>query len=159
MSDDKGHTALQQKLVRKAQVRRPCGYCGEDAVFRQTYLNDGPSGARRNPQSSAYRMDDCSWCSDFDDYLCEECAEKRLHDNAPAGYGPCSRFAYPGFPHMFLEWKETEVLSTEANILRAVNCHEDLVKALEGVIAVADRKTDEFDRAKAILARAKDQTP
>lgn len=31
---------------------------------------------------------------------------------------------------------------------------DDLVEALRGVIAVADRKTDEFDRARAVLERA-----
>lgn len=42
---------------------------------------------------------------------------------------------------------------------RAVECAEadllgEALKALRGVIAVADRKTDEFDRAKAVLAKA-----
>jgi len=33
----------------------------------------------------------------------------------------------------------------------------DLLEALKGIIAVADRKTDEFDRAKAAIAKATGQ--
>jgi hypothetical protein len=39
-------------------------------------------------------------------------------------------------------------------IVRACNSFDDLVMALQGVLRVADRKTDEFDAARAALAKA-----
>ncbi len=39
-------------------------------------------------------------------------------------------------------------------ISRAANSHDELVAALRGVIAVADRNTAEFDAARAALSRA-----
>lgn len=39
-------------------------------------------------------------------------------------------------------------------IVRAVNCHEELIEALKAVVAVADRKTVEFDQARAAIAKA-----
>jgi len=39
-------------------------------------------------------------------------------------------------------------------IVRACNAHDDLVKALQGVIRVADRSTAEFDAARDALAKA-----
>ncbi|MDB5490323.1 MAG: hypothetical protein JWO78_172 [Micavibrio sp.] len=53
-------------------------------------------------------------------------------------------------------------LIDEANaqfIALACNAHDDLVKALEGVIRVADRKTVEFDAARAALAKARGIQP
>lgn len=38
-----------------------------------------------------------------------------------------------------------------AFIVKAVNCHDDLVSALSGIIAVADRNTIEFERARSVL--------
>ena len=39
-------------------------------------------------------------------------------------------------------------------IVRAVNCHADLVAALKEVLALSDRKHDAWDRARAALAKA-----
>ena len=39
-------------------------------------------------------------------------------------------------------------------IVKAVNCHDDLVAALKAVVAVADRNTVEFAMARAALAKA-----
>lgn len=87
------------KTVTSVRRRKTCEECGEVAVFKQTYLLNG---TRRNPASSAYGRDDCSWCSDKDVYLCGSC---RIF--APEGYGECARFqASDRFAHMFLEWVE-----------------------------------------------------
>jgi hypothetical protein len=43
-------------------------------------------------------------------------------------------------------------LSAECARLRSINA--ELLAALKGVLAVADRKTDEFDAARAAIARA-----
>lgn len=49
-----------------------------------------------------------------------------------------------------------EDYANAAFIVRAVNAHAALVEALEAVISVADRKTVEFDLARAALAKAKE---
>ena len=48
-----------------------------------------------------------------------------------------------------------ELLRGRAYDERAEAIRDELVAALEGVIRVADRKTDEFDAARAALAKAK----
>lgn len=50
----------------------------------------------------------------------------------------------------------------EANaefIVRAWNSFDDLLAALQGVLRVADRATDEFDAARAAIARATGAAP
>jgi hypothetical protein len=49
--------------------------------------------------------------------------------------------------------------ATEENEIGEANAHlvaaaPDLLAALKGVVAIADRKTDEFDRARAAIAKA-----
>ncbi len=39
-------------------------------------------------------------------------------------------------------------------IVRAVNSFDDLLAALQAVVSVADRKTDEFDLARTAIAKA-----
>ena len=41
-----------------------------------------------------------------------------------------------------------------AHIVLCVNAHDDMLKALQGVLRVADRKTDEFDAARPAIAKA-----
>jgi hypothetical protein len=41
-----------------------------------------------------------------------------------------------------------------ARIALTWNCHDDLLAALKGVLRVADRATDEFDAARAAIAKA-----
>lgn len=45
-------------------------------------------------------------------------------------------------------------IANAAFIVRAANSHDELVAALKAVISVADRKTVEFDMARAALAKA-----
>lgn len=111
---DKLNGEGEVEFVRRERVRRGCDYCGEPAFYRNTYLDDGATGARRNPASSAYGRDDCSWCSDHDDYCCPECHQKNLTDNVPGGFHWCSTFQADRFPQMFLEWKDTIVEKVEA---------------------------------------------
>jgi hypothetical protein len=40
-----------------------------------------------------------------------------------------------------------------------ISAAPDLLEALEAVVRVADRKTDEFDKARAAIAKAKGETP
>ena len=41
-----------------------------------------------------------------------------------------------------------------AFIVKAANCHDELVAALQGVLRVANRQTTEFHAARAAIARA-----
>lgn len=69
---------------------------------------------------------------------------------------PTNRFSAhldPGFGRDGLT-PDTELDANAAFIVRACNAHEALVAALKGVLRVADRKTDEFDAARAALRLA-----
>lgn len=90
------------QIIKRTRVRIECDECGEPAVYRHTYLLPD---ARRNPASSAYRHDDCSWCSDHESFTCKTCKQPSID-----GYGWCSTFtARRGFEHMFLKWKEEKI--------------------------------------------------
>lgn len=74
----------------------------------------------------------------------------------PFGYISTSPTPQPIFElRPLLVFKPGELRANAAFIIRAVNNFDDLVRALENVIRVADRKTDEFDAARADLAKAK----
>lgn len=95
----------ETKTVTSKRVRRECAECGEPAHYQQTYLLHG---ARTNPASKAYGMDDCSWCSDLDHYFCREHKDHGRR-NPPRGYEPCSVFyANEQFAHRFLRWEEVK---------------------------------------------------
>ena len=92
----KGEGDTRTRVERR--VRKECAECGEPAVYRHSFLYEG---MRSNPASSAFRKDDCSWCSDADVFTCKECK--------PTLPGGCdlrsSRFEIgERFAHMFLEW-------------------------------------------------------
>ena len=93
------------KLVERTRVRVGCSQCGEPATQKHTYLLPD---ARRNSASTAYGRDDCSWCSDHEEFTCEDCGKPR-----PEGYEWCSTFSVspekPRFAHMFLRWDEREI--------------------------------------------------
>ncbi len=101
----------ETKTIIKTRVRRECENCGEPATQRHTYLNDGTTGARRNPASSAYGRDDCTWCSDYELYLCDSqgCKQQNCEVDVPDKYHWCSTFKVDRFPHLFLYWAESEV--------------------------------------------------
>ena len=102
------------EVVKRVRRRRCCDECGEDAVYRHSYLLDG---SRRNPASSAYGKDDCSWCSDEDRYTCKDCKRPSID-----GYGWCATFPATGrFAHMFLEWHEVETSKVPAETASGVN--------------------------------------
>lgn len=91
------------ETVVKTRTRHECEVCGEPAHYKHTFLLEG---ARRNPASSAYGRDDCSWCEDESRFVC---AEHKNERRAPDGYSWCSSFAATErFAHMFLYWRETK---------------------------------------------------
>lgn len=95
----------EKRVTEKTRVRIECGNCGEPATQRHTYLLPR---ARSNQRSSAYGRDDCSWCSDHDEFTCNICPRPK-----PDGVEWCSTFEIkPGklqFAHMFLRWRERDV--------------------------------------------------
>ena len=96
------------ETVVKTRMRHECDVCGEPAHYKHTYLLEG---ARRNPASSAYGRDDCSWCEDESRFVC---AEHKNDRTAPNGYSWCSTFqASARFAHMFLYWRETKTPNAE----------------------------------------------
>ena len=91
-----------EEIIKRTRVRIACDECEEDAVYRHTYLLPN---ARRNPASSAYQHDDCSWCSDHEVFTCKTCKRPNID-----GYEWCSTFtASVRFAHLFLKWKEEKV--------------------------------------------------
>lgn len=97
------------KTVVKTRRRRECDCCGEPATVKHTYLNERDGPARRNPASSAYGRDDCSWCSDHDLFQCPDCDNREDETNVPHGFRWCSSFNVGRMPHLFLYWDEREV--------------------------------------------------
>lgn len=49
---------------------------------------------------------------------------------------------------------ENEAARAEKEQKRRANCFPELLTALQGVVRVADRATDEFDAARAAIAKA-----
>jgi len=100
------------RVTTEEYARRECFICGEDATKRITYLMPN---ARRNPQSSGYGKDDISWCSDEEEFTCDE------HEKQSTGgsYEHCATFTYSAqFAHMFFYWapKGTQIYSKESRV-------------------------------------------
>ena len=92
----------EERITREICCERECAECGEPAQWKHTFLL---IGSRKNPHSSAYGKDDCSWCSDEDIFACDEHKEL-LRKNPPQGMSWCSTFDRKVFEHMFLIWKK-----------------------------------------------------
>ena len=93
-------------LIKKVCVSRECEECGETATKKHTFLYEN---ARRNPASSAYGKDDCSWCSDAEVFSCDKDSEL-LRRNKPDDMEWCSTFTRnERFEHLFLYWKEEKL--------------------------------------------------
>lgn len=92
----------EEKTVFSERTRHECAECGDPAHFKHSYLLSG--NARGNPASSAYGKDDCSWCSDHEEFTCKTCKRPSVE-----GYSWCSTFpAIKQFAHMFLYWREVK---------------------------------------------------
>lgn len=105
------------KVVIKTRYRRDCDNCGEPATKRITYCY---VNGRRNPASSMYGRDDCSYCADAEAFACDECERNVERVCCPDGMKWGSIFtASDHSAHMFLKWGEKEVDSQEAAALLA----------------------------------------
>lgn len=92
------------RVVVRTRVRRECEVCGDPATKRIAfcYFN-----GRRNPASSMYGRDDCSYCSDAETFACDACASTTKRDACPDGMSWASTFTLRDHnEHMFLAWRE-----------------------------------------------------
>lgn len=89
----------QIESINRQKVRVECDECGEPAHFKHAYLYEG---YRRNPASSAYAKDDCTWCCDVAVYTCKTCPPK-TPDGCDSGHSQIPASAR--FAHMFLKWR------------------------------------------------------
>lgn len=97
----------ETKLIRRTRVRHECGSCGAPATVRYSFLLDG---YRRNPASSAYMMDDCSWCSDAEQFACDSAECRMEQKRGPHGYEWIGTWPLNDhLAHLFLTWRETKV--------------------------------------------------
>jgi len=92
----------ETKTTASKRARRECEVCGEPAHFKHSFLF---KNFRSNPKSKAYGRDDCSWASDIDVFVCQDCKPETPDgcDSGASVFPAIARFA-----HMFLYWKEEE---------------------------------------------------
>jgi len=96
-----------ERIITQVRERKCCDVCGEFAHFRHSFLFHN---YRSNPTSSAYRRDDCSWCSDVDVFTCRDCRPETPEGCDSGG----SRFpATSQFVHMFLEWVTVSTVDSD----------------------------------------------
>lgn len=103
------------KVVIKTRMRRECESCGELATKKHEfcYIN-----GRRNPASSMYGRDDCTFCSDHDAYACEDCSREVERDGCPDGMNWAgTRTATPRNAFAFLYWSEREAAPGEIQVV------------------------------------------
>jgi hypothetical protein len=73
-----------------------CEVCGRPAQHKLTFLMPN---YRANPASKAYQHDDCSWCSDYETYVCTK-HEREVKYSDPYGMNWCASFQLARFKHM-----------------------------------------------------------
>lgn len=88
---------------------RDCELCDRPASWRITFLDDGSNGCRRNPSSSAYGKDDCSWCSDYELFACKKHRADIERWEPKPNHNRCSSFPLKNFKHMGFYKKEIKV--------------------------------------------------
>ena len=150
----KGEGDIQ--IIKRERVRIECEFCGEPADERHTYLLPN---ARRNPGSSAYRHDDCTWCSDHEVFTCADCRKSEFLGHAPSaeGFEWCSTFALSDrFAHMFLHWKEIEIADPSVAATDLLTAFKDLVSDIDDVDdgRLPSVSAATLTRARAAIARA-----
>lgn len=90
-----------EKTRTLVHTRRTCSECGSPAHYKHTFLL---INGRNNRGSSAYGRDDCTWCEDSCQFVCQK---HQLVRTAPDGMEHCATFpATARFAHLFLHWVE-----------------------------------------------------
>lgn len=101
------------KVVIKRRIRRYCEKCGEPATKRLTfcYLN---GRYRRNPASSMYWRDECTYCFEIEVFACNDCERRVERSMCPDGMNWGSTLtANERTAHLFLLWDEREASADE----------------------------------------------
>lgn len=91
--------------ITMVRERKTCDFCVDPAHFKYTFLLPN---CRSNPESKAYGHDDCTWCSDAEQFSCRnpECIEQA---EKLEGYEYCAVLpAVERFAHIFLVWKDKD---------------------------------------------------
>lgn len=94
------------KFVVKERIRRECDNCGEPATKRISYCY---INGRRNPASSMYGRDDCTFCSDHEAFSCDACEREVTRVCCPDGMNWGGTFYGESMSHMLLHWVEREM--------------------------------------------------
>lgn len=111
----------------QVRKRRECDNCGEPATKRISYCY---VNGRRNPASSMYGRDDCTYCSDAEAFSCDKCEREVERACCPDGMNWGGTFtANAPNAHMFLQWVETDSPALLA-ALRLREAFEGLVDSL-----------------------------
>ncbi len=90
----------QTETITYKWLWKECEECGNPAKWRVTFLDDNNGGCRRNPSSSAYQHDDCSYCSDHEIYTCEKHRRDIERQEPIQGFRYCASFPLKKFKHM-----------------------------------------------------------
>jgi hypothetical protein len=85
---------------------RACEQCDLPATHQLTFLL---KGTRSNPASSAYRKNDCTYCSDMERYACRKCY-RRMMNQPPPGHVFCAAFPLKQNQHLGFHREKIEVL-------------------------------------------------
>lgn len=96
----------ETKVTTHIRRRQCCENCGEPATLRFSfcYVN-----GRRNPASSMYGRDDCTYCSDANAFACSDCEGEVRREACPNGMDWAGTHTLGQFnSHMFLYWAETK---------------------------------------------------
>ena len=142
----------ETKIIIKRRVRIECQNCGDPATQRHTYLLEN---YRRNPKSAAYGKDDCTWCSDHDEFTCDHCNPPVIAGYAGGG-SPGGTFQYgmQQLAHMFLQWRE-EAAPELLEALQAQGKADELAKDRTGNGYEAWQKAEDEAVALRLAALAK----
>ncbi len=104
------------RTIKEVCRERMCEECENTATKKITFLYPN---ARRNPASSAYGRDDCSWCQDEEKFVCLAHEKNKYQYERDLDMGWCSTFDKERFEHMFLYWdKISETVEVEATFTK-----------------------------------------
>lgn len=106
------------KVAIETRTRRDCDNCGEPATKRIAFCFEN---GRRNPASSMYGRDDCTYCSDSDAYACTACEREVRRACCPNGMEWASTMTCAtSNAHLFLFWQSRDLNAAEAAAVHAV---------------------------------------
>lgn len=108
----------ETKVVIETRARQGCDNCGDPATKCISFCFEN---GRRNPASSMYGRDDCSYCSDSDAFACDACERDVRRACCPEGmtWAGTTTCSTPS-AHRFLFWQGRTLNAAEAAAVTAV---------------------------------------